>query len=365
MSSIRFDERTNRVSTTVQQLAELVQGVVIGDGATVIRAARALLEAGPEDVTFLDQPKRLPQCKAAAVVVPPQVAAGPGVLIQAADPLGAFVAIAQHLHGRPALPVHGVDPRAVVHPTAQLGADVSIFPYAVVGEGAVIGARCILHPHSVVGRCCRLGDEVTIYPNAVLYDDTVIGARVIIHANAVVGADGFGYRQQQGRHVKVPQLGWVEIGDDVEIGAGATIDRGTFGATRIGAGTKIDNLVQIAHNCRIGQHNVLCAQVGIGGSSTTGDYVVAAGQAGIADHMTVGAQVVLAAQSGVVQNVPAGAVMMGTPARPATELKRIHFTQDKLPEMRRDLQRIKRHLGLPDEVPAPKGDDGESRRAAG
>ena len=141
---------------------------------------------------------------------------------------------------------------------------------------------------AVVGRNCRLGDDVTLHPHAVLYDDTVLGNRVIVHANAVIGADGFGYRMQDGRHVKMPQFGCVEIGDDVEIGAGTTIDRGTFQATRIGAGTKIDNLVQIGHNCQIGRHNLFVSQVGIAGSCSTGDYVVLAGQVGVADHVHIG-----------------------------------------------------------------------------
>src|SRR5204862_5130966 len=153
-------------------------------------------------------------------------------------------------------------------------------------------------PGAVVGRDCRLGDDVTLYPNAVLYDGTVLGDRVIVHGNAVLGADGFGYRFHDGRHVKVPQLGHVEVGDDVEIGACTTIDRGTFQATRIGAGTKIDNLVQVGHNCQIGQHNILVSQVGIAGSTTTGNYVVMAGQVGVADHLHIGDGASLGAQSG-------------------------------------------------------------------
>ena len=151
----------------------------------------------------------------------------------------------------------------------------------MVGEGSVLGARCRLHSGVVVGRNCRLGDDVVLHPHVVLYDGTILGNRVIVHANAVLGADGFGYRFQGGRHVKMPQFGSVEIGDDVEIGAGTTIDRGTFQATRIGAGTKIDNLVQIGHNCQIGKHNLFVSQVGIAGSCSTGDYVVMAGQVGV------------------------------------------------------------------------------------
>src|SRR5205807_1025225 len=186
-------------------------------------------------------------------------------------------------------------------------------------EGSILGARCQVHPGAVLGRHCRLGDDVVVYPNAVLYDGTVLGSRVIIHANAVLGADGFGYRQQSGKHVKVPQLGHVEIADDVEIGACSTIDRGTFDATRVGEGTKIDNLVQIGHNCQIGRHNLLVSQVGIAGSSSTGDYVVAAGQAGIVDHVHIGQGAVIGGQSGVSKNVPAGQRVLGAPARPERE----------------------------------------------
>jgi UDP-3-O-[3-hydroxymyristoyl] glucosamine N-acyltransferase len=165
----------------------------------------------------------------------------------------------------------------------------------------------------------------------------------------VLGADGFGYRPHGGRHVKVPQLGHVEVGDDVEIGACTTIDRGTFAATRIGEGTKIDNLVQVAHNCRIGRHNLLVSQMGIAGSSTTGDHVVAAGQVGIVDHVHIGDRVVIGAKAGVTGDIPTGERVLGAPATPEREQKRILISLEKLPEMRRDLRRIKQHLGIKDE----------------
>ena len=211
--------------------------------------------------------------------------------------------------------------------------------------------RRSLRDHSGValGRFCQLGDDVTIYPNAVLYDGTIVGDRVIIHGNAVLGADGFGYRLQAGRHVKVPQLGHVEIGPDVEIGACTTIDRGTFQATKIGAGTKIDNLVQIGHNCRIGRHNLLVSQMGIAGSSSTGDYVVVAGQVGIVSHVNIGDRVMIGGQAGVTKDVPDGRRILGSPATPEREQKKILMSLEKLPDLRRDLRRIKQHLGL-DEV---------------
>jgi UDP-3-O-[3-hydroxymyristoyl] glucosamine N-acyltransferase len=340
------------VPITLRQLAELVHGQVSGDGALEISAARALHEAGPGDVTFIESDKHAPllkSCRAAAVVVPQNLAAAGLNVVRVADPLAAFIAIVRHLHGRAETPPHGIDPRAAVHPTARVGPDPSLFPFAAVGEGSVIGARCRIHSGAVVGRDCRLGDDVTLYPGAVLYDGTVLGHRVIIHSNAVIGADGFGYRLQNGRHAKVPQLGHVEIGDDVEIGACTTIDRGTFQATRIGEGTKIDNLVQVAHNCQIGRHNLFVSQMGIAGSSSSGDYVVVAGQVGICDHVHIGSRVVIGAKAGVTKDVADGERLLGAPATPEREQKRILMSLEKLPEMRRDLRKIKQHLGLGDE----------------
>jgi UDP-3-O-[3-hydroxymyristoyl] glucosamine N-acyltransferase len=229
---------------------------------------------------------------------------------------------------------------------------VNVGPFACIGEGCEVGPRCCIHGNVVIGRDCKIGADSELFPGVVLYDGTVLGERVTVHANSVLGADGFGYRFQGGRHVKVPQLGHVEIGDDVEIGACTTIDRGTFQATRVGAGTKIDNLVQVGHNCQIGRHNLFVSQMGIAGSSSTGDYVVIAGQAGIVDHVHVGAGAVIGAQSGVPKDVPAGQRVLGAPARPEREQKRILILLEKLPEMRRDLQRIKHQLGLSDDEAA-------------
>ncbi|HZU35303.1 MAG TPA: UDP-3-O-(3-hydroxymyristoyl)glucosamine N-acyltransferase [Gemmataceae bacterium] len=338
------------MSVTARQLAALVQGELIGDGDTPVVAARSLCEARAGDVTFIEHAKHFADCHASVAVVPAGVTANGIVLIGVADPLAAFVLIVKHLQGWTEAPVHGIDPRASVHPTAQIGPDASVHAFAVVGEGTVIGARCRLHSGAIVGDRCRLGDDVVLHANAVLYDGTILGNRVIIHGNAVLGADGFGYRAQQGRHVKVPQLGHVEVGDDVEIGACTTIDRGTFQATRIGEGTKIDNLVQIGHNCRIGAHNLIVSQAGIAGSSSTGDHVIIAGQVGIVDHVHIGAQSVIGAQAGVTNDVPTGQHMLGSPATPLREQRRILMSLEKLPEIRRDLRRVMQHLGLAEEA---------------
>ncbi|MBL8800029.1 MAG: UDP-3-O-(3-hydroxymyristoyl)glucosamine N-acyltransferase [Planctomycetia bacterium] len=359
------------MSVTLRELAELVQGTVVGDSDLPITGARTLAEARAGDITFVENDKHLPQLAkslASAAVVSAQISLAGRPHIQVKDPLAAFVAIFQHLQGRPPLPIHGIDLLTKIHPTVLIGADASVHPLASIGEGTLIGDRCRLYPGCVIGRDCRLGDDVTLHPNVVLYDGCIVGNRVTIHANSTIGADGFGYRFQNGRHAKVPQLGHVEIADDVEIGANTTIDRGAFQATRIGVGTKIDNLVQVAHNCQIGAHNLFVSQMGIAGSSSTGDYVVVAGQVGIADHVHIGERAVVAARSGVPSDVPAGETVLGAPARPVRDQKRILLTLDKLPEMRRDLERVKKHLGLEGEGRGGHGtrsEDGQDQRQAG
>jgi UDP-3-O-[3-hydroxymyristoyl] glucosamine N-acyltransferase len=337
---------------TVGELAALVGGEVVGNCNLSVVAARPLADAAAGDITFADHERHfatLVASPAAAAVVRDGVEVPGKALIRVADPLTAFVTIAGHLHPAPATAPHGIDPRACVDPTAEFGPDASVHPFAVVGSGCVVGARCRLHGGAVLGRSCRLGDDVTLHPNVVLYDNTVLGSRVTVHANAVIGADGFGYRFQDGRHVKVPQFGWVEIGDDVEVGACTTIDRGTFGPTRVGRGTKIDNLVMIAHNCQVGRHNILVSQMGMAGSSGTGDYVVIAGQVGVVDHVHIGDRCVIGGQAAVTKDVPAGQRMLGSPATPEREQKRILMSLAGLPELRRAVRRIMQHLGLRDD----------------
>jgi UDP-3-O-[3-hydroxymyristoyl] glucosamine N-acyltransferase len=350
------------VQFTVAQLASLVQGKVHGP-EQVVSAARSLQEARQGDITFIESERHLrllKECRAGVVVVPAAVVAkvgevtSPGhtfTLLEVADPLLAFVRIVQHLQGEPAPPPAGVDPRASVHPSVCLGTGCSVMPFACIGENTTLGARCQIHPHVVIGRGCKIGDDVVLYPGCVIYDGTILGDRAMVHANAVLGADGFGYRFQAGKHVKVPQLGHVEVGEDVEIGACTTIDRGTFEATRIGTGTKIDNLVMIAHNCRIGRHNMLVSQVGIAGSCNTGDYVVMAGQVGVADHVTIHDRAVIGARSGVPSDVAAGQRMLGYPCWPEREAKRIMISMPSLPNLCRDVRQIKQKLGMRDEKP--------------
>jgi UDP-3-O-[3-hydroxymyristoyl] glucosamine N-acyltransferase len=339
---------------TVRQLADRVGGEVVGDGTLAIRAARPLAEAEPGDITFVDDEKYIPAwntSRASAAVVGPAVPANGRPLIRVADPLMAFATIVLQLRGAATTdPAAGrIDPTARIHPTATFAAGVTVGPFAVVGAESTVGRGTRIHAGVCIGSGCTIGDEVTLFPHVVLYDGCRLGNRVVLHSNAVIGADGFGYRTQGGRHIKVPQLGGVEIADDVEIGACSTIDRGTFGPTRIGQGTKIDNLVMVGHNCQIGRHNLLAGQVGIAGSCSTGDYVVMAGQVGMADHLHIGAGAVIGAQSGLTKDVPPAGRFFGTPAVPLRDHVHHRADLDKLARLRRDLERIVRQFGTGDE----------------
>ena len=322
---------------TVETLAGLVGGTVKGDSQIRITGARPITDAGPGDITFVEDArheKLLKQSRASAVVVGAKVEFAGMSLICVERPLEAFVSIIEYLRGpRQAVP-RQVHPQSLIDPSARLGDCPDVGPFVAISSNVTIGDRCRIMAGSVVGEGCKLGDDVLLYPNVVLYPGTILGNRVTVHSGAVIGADGFGYRGHGNLRVKMPQLGHVEIGDDVEIGANTTIDRGTFHATRIGAGTKIDNLVQIAHNCQIGQRNLIVSQVGIAGSSKTGDDVVIAGQAGIRDHTTIGDGAVIGGMSGVMRDIAPGEHVVGIPATPEREQMRLVASIHKLPELR-------------------------------
>jgi UDP-3-O-[3-hydroxymyristoyl] glucosamine N-acyltransferase len=337
------------VVATVEQLAELVRGRVVGDGSVPIRSARPVGEAGPGDITFIENDrfaKLLRSSPASAAIVGPHfVAARIEVdrslaVIEVDDPMSAFLAVRTHLIGEQKSRWTGIHPQACVASTAVICEDVAIHAFAYVGDGAKIGAGTTLHPGAVIGAGCKLGRDCIVHPNAVLYQDVILGDRVEIHAGSVLGGDGFGYRHANGRHVKIPHTGRLEIENDVEVGANCTIDRATFETTRIGEGTKIDNLVMIGHNNQIGRHNLLCGQVGVAGSCKTGDYVVMAGQAGIKDKTQIGNGVIVGAQAGVHRNIPDGQNVLGSPAIPVREQRRLFQMIARLPEMHRQLREL-------------------------
>jgi UDP-3-O-[3-hydroxymyristoyl] glucosamine N-acyltransferase len=340
-------------TATLGQLAELVGGRLDGDPAAVVRGAAPLGSVQAGEITLIDQPervKKLAVTQAAAVVVPEtldwKLVVGGDALarfatIRVADVHAAFTKLVLHFRPPRRQPVIGVSSHALVSRSARWGKGVSIHAGATVGDDCQIGdgSTIMQGAHLLAG--CKIGSNVTIGPGAVLYENTIVGDRTVVHANVVVGSNGFGYSQVGGRHAPSAQLGHVEIGSDVEIGAGTTIDRATYGATTIGEGTKIDNLVQIAHNCRIGRHNLICSQVGIAGSTTTGDYVVMGGQAGIRDHVHIGTGAMLSAMAGITNDVPDKAVMMGIPATPEREQKLKLAALAKLPEMRKEFKELR------------------------
>ncbi|HYF51774.1 MAG TPA: UDP-3-O-(3-hydroxymyristoyl)glucosamine N-acyltransferase [Planctomycetota bacterium] len=323
--------------------------LVLGDPAVEVTGAANLREAGPSDISHFSDARYAPDLqvtKAAAVLLKsvegvdaPQSTA----LLQVPDPEVAFIQVLTLLY--PAEPEKpGVDPRAVVEPGVDLGEGVYVGPFAVIRKGARVGARAVIHAHAVVGRNCSIGEGTIIHSHAVLYDNAKVGKNVVVHAGTILGADGFGYKFRGGRHVKVPQVGVVDIGDDVEIGANACIDRAALGATRVGSGTKIDNLVQVGHNVSIGKHCILCGQAAIAGSSGMDDYAVLGGNAGIADHVFMGKGSKAGAKSGVGKDVPPGAEVWGMFA----EERKIAFRQlasiRRLPELIERVRELEKRL---------------------
>jgi len=333
------------MQATLVELATLVGGQVVGNGHVMIQGAASLIDAMEGHITLVDQSEKnqqLENSRAAAVVAPHGFVPRSIPAIQVDDVHRAFATIFRHFYPPRASKRIGISPLASVSPTAEIGSDVDIHPFATIGDGVVIGAGATIHSGVQILSGSKIGEGTTIFPNAVLYENTEVGPRCMIHANAVLGAYGFGYGFADGRHVLSAQLGNVVLGADVEVGAGTTIDRGTYGPTSIGEGTKIDDLVMIAHNCRIGRHNMLCSQVGIAGSTTTGDYVVMAGQVGVRDHVRIGHRAVLGAMAGVTNDVPDGGRMIGIPATPERDQKIKQAAFSKLPEMRRQLKQLQR-----------------------
>lgn len=338
-------------ATSIETLAQQVQGDLRGDRNLMVAGAASLEKAGPDDISFaLDERhfKAVAASRAGACIVGKAHATklnAPGkALIAVDDPLEAFLSVLRVFRPQRDRPMIGVSPAAFVSSNAQVGPGCNIFPGVFIDDGTVIGPHCELHPGVVIGRDCRIGANCTLYPHVVLYADVVLGDRVIVHASAVLGADGFGYRFKEGRFEKIPQLGSVHVQDDCEIGACTTIDRGMIGPTVIGAGTKLDNLVMIGHNCELGRHNAFASQVGLAGSVTTGDYVRCAGQVGIKDHIHLGTGSVLGAKSGVHKDVPDGETHVGYPAGLEKDQMRIVMSLNKVPEMRKQIRELESRL---------------------
>ena len=335
------------MTITLQQLAQLVDGELHGDGEIEIRGATILRDAAPGDVTLCERAeltRELNNTQAAAVLLPPDLSTQVIPYITVEDVAGAFAKIIYQFRPPRSGRNIGLSPDAHISRFAKFGENVQVHPGAIVGDDVEIGDHSVIHSGVHLLNGCKIAHHVTIFPGAMLYETTVVGNHCIIHANAVLGAYGFGYDTVNGEHQLSAQLGYVELEDRVDVGAGTTIDRGTYGPTVIGYGSKIDNQVQIAHNCRIGKHNIICSQVGIAGSTTTGDYVVMAGQVGVRDHVHIGDKAQLGAKAGVSSDIPGGQVYLGSPATPICQQKLRFASLSKLPEMRKQFRQLQKEF---------------------
>lgn len=343
---------------TLGHLSEIVGGRIIGDPNLKITGVSGIKEAMPGDITFIASPKYLSELKttkASVIITSREIAGSNAALLLVDEPYYAFARIMNYLYKKgPAF--KGVSSNAFICEGARLGKDISIYPLVYIGEGAEIGDNAIVYPGSYIGERTKIGERTLIYPNVTIREDTSIGSGVIIHSGAVIGSDGFGYATHEGRHYKIPQVGTVVIEDDVEIGANVTVDRAAMGKTIIKRGTKIDNLVQVAHNVTIGEDCLLAAQVGIAGSTELGHHVTLAGQVGIVGHIKIGENVIAGAQSGISKGIKSNQTVSGSPAIPHKEWLKAQVIFPDLPELRKKIMELEEKVDGIDKRVKGKGD---------
>lgn len=330
---------------TVQELAVILGGTVLGDGTREIEDIKGLAEAGKTDITFAVDPytEYLPQVHAGAVIVTKEVPAGDNTLVLVENPRLAFSQLLVLFHPRQTV-AKGIHPTAVVDPSASLGEDASVMAYAVIGKHVKIGKNCTIYPYVFIGDNVVIGDDAVIYPGAVIHENCELGNRLVIRAHAVIGGEGFGFATNEGKHTRIPQIGNVKLEDDVEVGACTCIDNGTLGSTLVRRGTKIDNLVHLGHNVEIGEDCFLIAQVGIAGSTKAGNHVVFAGQVGCTGHITIGDNVVFAGKTGITGNVKGNQTYAGYPMQPHMEWKRSQIYLKHLPQMSKRIKELEKKL---------------------
>lgn len=335
----------------VIELARAIDARLHGRADLRITGVNSLEQAAPGDLAFLANHRLMAEAvrsKASAFVVPQYFPDLNGAQLVSAQPHFDFVRLITRFFTKDVSPT-GIARNVVKGTNVRLGRDVSIGPFVTIGHRTTIGDRVTIYPGVFLGDGVTIGDDAVLHPNVSILDGCRIGSRAIIHAGAVIGSDGFGYLQHEGLHQKIPQRGIVVIEDDVEIGANVTIDRATFGQTHIKQGTKIDNLVQIAHNVTVGEHGIIVAQVGIAGSTSIGKRVMIGGQAGLIDHLTVGDQVMIAAGAGIEKNVESGVTMSGRPAKQQTVFLRTHVLVQHLPELYKQVSNLEKRLAAMEE----------------
>jgi UDP-3-O-[3-hydroxymyristoyl] glucosamine N-acyltransferase len=331
---------------TLGELADYVGGTVSGDRNQMITNAVPFEEADQHAITLARTAKylnRIDRIQAGAVIVPEGVAKDDINLLQSSNPYAAFARILALYHPAEALP-NGIHPSVIMGAHSECGEDAAIAPMTVIGDHVCIGRRACIYPGVVIGDHVTIGDDVRLYPNVAILTNCCLGNRVTIHAGSVIGSDGFGFAPDGEVYRKIPHTGIVQIDDDVEIGAGNTIDRGTFGKTHIKRGVKTDNLVHVAHNVTVGENTVLVAQVGISGSTTIGRHVVLAGQVGVAGHVHIGDNVMVGGQSGIASDVPSGEILSGSVAMPHKTWLRVQHVMPRLPELRKQVNALEKRL---------------------
>jgi len=332
---------------TLKEIAQLVDGKVVGDGNILINGASGIREAVEGDITFLANSKYsslMDKTRAAAIITSQDAQETTKPIIVTQNPSLAFVKIISMFMPDDAGHPSGIDYTAVMGKHVSLGKDVTIGAYSVIGDNVSLGDNVIIYAGCYIGHHSKIGAGTLIYPHVSIRERISIGSRVIIHSGAVIGSDGFGFATIKGAHHKIPQVGTVEIHDDVEIGANVTIDRARFDKTVIGRGTKIDNLVQIGHNVMVGENALIVAQVGVAGSTIIGNNVTLGGQVGLSGHLTIGDNAIVTAQSGVAKSVPADTMVSGYPARPFMTTQRVNASLQNLPKLFNQVKELKKKI---------------------
>jgi len=339
------------MAKTLREIASTISGKVIGDEDIIIKGVCGIKEAQEGDITFLANPKYksyIEKTHASAIIASKDITSPTKTIVQTDNPSLAFTKVISMFASYQTKHPKGIDKNASIDKSAKVAPGVSVGMFSVIEEKAEIEEGVIVYPNCYIGKNVKVGKNTLIYPNVSIREGTQIGKDVIIHSGTVIGSDGFGYIEIEGVHHKIPQTGIVVIEDNVEIGANVTIDRARFGQTLIGKGTKIDNLVQIAHNVKIGPNSIIVSQAGISGSTTIGKNAILAGQAGLVGHIELGDNVIVGAQAGVTKSVASNTILLGSPAKPISEQKKIFACISKLPELFDTIRKIKKRLGIDD-----------------